>query len=145
MSDVVPPEHRVLGLDGPAVVVPGSVAAWLCDNAGLNAMRVRVLGRDAEVDATLMAIRMAAVTWKAMKKKEHDARVAEQQRNSTEEPPDLKSKVMSTTAIADALYVSDRCVRLWITSGQLRARRRGRHWVIDRADFDEFRATRVAA
>lgn len=140
MSAAVPAERLVLDVAGPVAVVPGRIAAWLCDEGGLDALRVRVRGQNAEVDQTLLAIRLTAERWR----EQRAALVAEQQRKLAEAGRESGPKVMSTATIADRLYVSDRAVRQWIATGRLRARRRGRRWEIARADFEEFKALRVA-
>jgi hypothetical protein len=60
-----PPEHYVHGLEGPGAWVPGRVAEWLNKYGGLNELRMRIRGADAEVDSVLVGLVVAGHGWRA--------------------------------------------------------------------------------
>ncbi len=59
-----PPEGYVWGPGADHVLVPRRVAAWLDREAGLDRLRVEVRGQDPEIDAVLVALRLAALAWR---------------------------------------------------------------------------------
>jgi excisionase family DNA binding protein len=123
-------------VDGSVVVVPARVAAWLDQRARLSELRIQVRGADPEVDAVLVALRVAAVSWR------NSATGTDPRNQAAAEPP---SAWLSTTQAADELDMTDRGVRTAIASGRLNADRDGDRWRISREDFEHFRAARRAA
>lgn len=136
MTVTRPPESYVHGVDGPAVIVPGRVAALLERFADLTRVRVAVRGQDPELDAVLVAMRLVAAKWRATA-------------TGSPHPPApevaARSQWLSTTQAADILGVTDRAVRLAITEHRLNAQQVDRRWRISREDLEHFRAARRAA
>jgi hypothetical protein len=64
VSDLKPPGWHIVGLGGPAVVVPARVAAWLESKLDLRRVRTDVRGADPEVDAVLLDLAVVALTWR---------------------------------------------------------------------------------
>ncbi|MFY1589160.1 hypothetical protein ACN267_32260, partial [Micromonospora sp. WMMD734] len=96
-----PPAAYVHGLDGPTVVVPGRVAAWLERHANLRQVRTAQRGADPEVDAVLVALAVAAAAWRqqAVPGSDHGT----DQRNR----PELGASCeLSTTEAADRIGIT---------------------------------------
>lgn len=129
------PEHYVLGVGGPVAIVPGRVSAWLEDRAGLREARVRHRGIDAEVDACLVAVAVAATAWRS-------SACGTGTRNQAE--PEAQSGPMTTREAADELGCTARGVRKAIGERRLPARLVGGRWLVDREDLAHYRATRAA-
>lgn len=131
-----PPEAYVHGIGAPVVVVPARVCAWLERNARLNEVRIENRGADAEVDAVLVALRLAALTWR---------------NTATGSPVAAKPEVtadlnqwLSTTQAADILYITDRAVRLAISEKRLPATQVNGRYRIAREDIQHFAAAKAA-
>src|SRR4051794_16717822 len=131
-----PPEAYVHGINGPAAVVPGRVAAWLNARGGLNELRMRIRGEDPEVDAVLVALSVAGTAWLTSACGTGDA-------SAPEVPP--QSTWLTTTEAADRLGLTDRAIRLACSTGRLPAERAGGRWRISREDVEHYRAARQAA
>ena len=130
-----PPEAYVHGLSGPVVVVPARVAAWLERHARLRALRGEARGCDAEVANVLAALSLAAATWRTSALGSDAAPAAEVQ---------APSPVMGTSQVANAVGIGERAVRLAIERGDLAATQGEGRWVINREDFEHYRAGRAA-
>lgn len=130
-----PPEHYVHGFDGPGVVVPGRVAAWLNRHGGLNELRRCIRGMDAEVDSVLVALSVAGTAWLSSV---HGTTP----RNVPEAAP--KSAWLTTTQAAHLLDQTDRAVRMACQSGRLQAEQENGRWRIRREDFEHYRANRAS-
>lgn len=131
-----PPTAYVHGVDAPVVIIPARVCAWLERHAHLNEVRIRERGYDPEVDAVLVALRLAALAWRATAT---GTAVAAK----PEAPTDLK-QWMSTTEAADILYITDRAVRLAIQEDRLKATNVNGRWRITREDIQHFAAAKAA-
>lgn len=108
-------------------------AALLVSRADLDSLRVRVRGVDAEFDAQLMALVIAGRSWTAEvngSKSRKSAEVVE------------TSSVMKVRQVAEALGVTGSWVRQELRSGRLKGIRPRNVWLIDRTDFEHYRATR---
>lgn len=130
------PAAYVHGVGGPVVVIPARVCAWLERHAELNEVRIRERGADQEVDAVLVAIRLAALTWRTSAT--GTAVAAKPEANA-----DL-NQWLSTTQAADILYITDRAVRLAIKEGRLKATNVDGRWRITREDIAHFNAAKAA-
>jgi len=131
-----PPEAYVHGVAGPVVVVPARVCAWLERYARLNEVRIQNRGADAEVDAVLVALRLAALTWR-------NAATGTPVAVKPEATADL-NQWLSTTQAADILYITDRAVRLAIAEKRLPATQVNGRYRIAREDIQHFAAAKAA-
>lgn len=134
-----PPESYVHGLDGPVVVVPARVATWLLRRAGLEAYHRDHRGLDPQVDAIIVALKVADRTWRAS--------VGTDLGTDTDGtgPGPAGCPWLSTTEAARRLGITDRAVRKAIAAGRLRAQWVGGVHALDPADIEHYRATRAAA
>lgn len=135
MTTPRPASAYVHGVGAPVVVVPGRVAALLDNLLDLTRLRVEVRGQDAELDAVLVALRVAAANWRTTA-------------TGSPHPPApeaaTRSTWLSTAQAADILGVTDRAVRLAITEHRLNAQQIDGRWRISREDLEHFRAARAA-
>lgn len=132
-----PAEHYVHA-DGQVVLVPAKVAHWLGAH-GLDRLRVSARGDDADVDAVLAALRLAALTHTASAGGSTSGSVLA---NEAEVPP--SSEWMSTGQAADTLGITTRAVRLACEQGRLPAEQVDGRWRITREDVTSYRAARAA-
>jgi excisionase family DNA binding protein len=126
------PASYVHGLRGPLVIVPGRVAEILERRAHLNEFRVSIRGTDPELDAVLIAIRVAALQWRASATGSADA-----------PPAEAGSTWLTTAEAAGIARITDRAIRQAIADGRLPATRSGRNWRIARVDLEQYRAART--
>lgn len=131
----VSPARFVHGEAGPVAIVPGRVAAWLSTNTGLDRLRVEVRGTDAEVDAVLNALAVAAGAWRTSAIGSWEAPVAE---------VGASSPWMNSVDAASELDVTPRAVTLAITEGRLPAEKVGGRWRISREAIAQHLAARAA-
>lgn len=131
-----PPQAYVHGVGGPVVIIPARVCAWLERHARLNEVRIQERGSDAEVDAVLVALRLAALTWRTTAT---GTPVAAKPEAAT----DL-NQWMSTTQAAERLSITDRAVRLAIQEQRLHATNVAGRWRISREDIQHFAAAKAA-
>ena len=131
-----PPEAYVHGVGAPVVVVPARVCAWLERHARLNEVRIENRGADAEVDAVLVALRLAALTWRA-------SATGSPVAAKPEATADLNQWV-GTKQAADILYITDRAVRLAISEKRLPATQVNGRYRIAREDIQHFAAAKAA-
>lgn len=129
-----PPEAFVHG-GGEVVVVPARVASWLLRHAALDRIRAEVRGADPEVDAVLVALRVAGLYWRAS---------ATGSVVAPEPEAGALSQWLSTTQAADRLGITDRAVRLAISERRLPAEQVAGRWRITREDVEHYRAARAA-
>lgn len=134
-----PPAAYVHGIDGPAVVVPARVAAWLERVARVAQLRIDHRGIDPEVDSVLVALGVAATAWRV-----NQGISTDQGTGQRKEPELAAGSSLTTTQAANLLHITDRGVRAAIASGRLDAQRVGDQWLIDREDLEHFRAGRAA-
>lgn len=130
------PTSYVIGANGPAVMVPARVAAWLDVHAKLSSLRVRTRGSDSEVDAVLVALRVAALEWRTSATGSEVEPEPEVRRES--------SQWLSTGQAAGLLGMSARGVRLAISEGRLEAQQVAGRYRISRANVEHYRAARAA-
>ncbi len=116
-------------------IVPGRVAAWLASQAGLDRLRIEVRGTDAEVDAVLNALAVAAGAWRTSAIGSWASPVAE---------VGPQSVWMTTADAASELDVTPRAVTLAITEGRLPAEKVGGRWRIPREAVAHHLAARAA-
>lgn len=133
-----PQSNRVgrylLGTDGPSVIITPRIAAWLDTKAKLNAMRIKVRGLDPDLDAALIALRIAAVSWRT-------SATGIEHAPEPEERPGLEW--LGTTEAAGHLGMTDRGIRTAIAEQRLPATQVAGRWRINREDLEHFRATRT--
>ncbi|MFB9238682.1 helix-turn-helix domain-containing protein [Plantactinospora siamensis] len=134
-----PPESYVHGVDGPAVVVPARVAAWLERAAQLRAVRAQHRGADPEVDAVLVALATAAAAWRTTRHLDTGHGIEQRK-----QPEPEAGSALTTTQAAHLLGITDRGIRAAITGGRLTAQRVGDRWHIQREDLEHYRAGRAA-
>jgi excisionase family DNA binding protein len=134
---VRPPESYVYGVDGPGVMVPGRIAAWLERAAHLRELRTSVRGVDPELDAVLVALALTAAQWRTRRgvSTDHGTELRKLGTESSGCP-------LTTGEAADLLDMSERGVRKAIEAGRLQATRHGDVWRIGKEDLEMFRATR---
>jgi excisionase family DNA binding protein len=118
---------------GEVVVVPARVAAWLDRNAGLDRLRIDHRGADAELDAVLCALRLAALVWRSSACG-----------TSVAVAPEPGASWLSTGEVAAALGITARGVRKAIAEGRLQATREDGRWRVAREDVEQWRAARAA-
>ncbi|MEV7264187.1 helix-turn-helix domain-containing protein [Micromonospora aurantiaca] len=134
-----PPESYVHGLNGPTVVVPARVAAWLERHAGLRSLRTTHRGADPEVDSVLVALAVAAAAWR-----ERTGVSTDQGTDQAQQAEPGPCCDLSTTEAADRLGMTDRGVRKAIAGGRLTAHRDGDRWRVSLEDLEHYRAGRAA-
>ena len=130
MTSHVPP---IYDAEGPIVVIGGRVAAWLVRRLDLDSVRVAVRGIDPEIDAALMNISVAALTWRTRRGCAPATELAHQ-------PQPEPASELSTTDAAARAGVSPQAIRKACSTGRLPARRVGGRRVIDPADLEIYRA-----
>jgi excisionase family DNA binding protein len=113
-----------------SVVVPRRVAEWLHDKAGLTyEQRIMLRDSDAELYEVLAALGMVALSrpedWPCS---ECGTLIAK----PSNQPQDSEAW-LTTSRAAELAGVSDRCIRKWIRTQRLPAKRHGRDWRINRA------------
>lgn len=104
-----------------SVIIPPRIARWLEQNSGMTADR-RIKLRDTDPDAyvALAALHLSALSSDSGTK---DAA-----------PQSVSANLnmwMSTKQAANALGVTDRCIRKWCTTGRLHAELVGARWLVD--------------
>jgi excisionase family DNA binding protein len=124
--------------DGAVVVVPARTAAWLERFADLRAIRTAHRGADPEVDAVLVALALAAATWRNA----HAGSVRGTDLARTAEP--VASSLLTTAEAGHLLGLGPRAVRKAVAEGRLQAVKHGDAWQIEREDVEHFRAVRAA-
>jgi excisionase family DNA binding protein len=115
-----------------AVVVPGRIAAWLEQKAGVTAdRRIRLRITDPEAYEVLAALHLAALHHGS----DCGTKASVVQRNTEQ------SKVWMTTAeYAAEHHISDRAVRKAIAHQRLPATKHGGRWLIRRTDIHRLTA-----
>lgn len=131
-----PPTAYVHGVEGPVVLVPARVAAWLDRRAKLTDLRGEHRGADAEVDNVLLALRLAAMSWR---------RTATGTDTPEAPEPETPSQWLTTTDVATAAGITGRGVRKAIAAGRLHASQVNGRWLVTREDLEHYRAARRAA
>jgi excisionase family DNA binding protein len=121
----------IVGTAGPEVIVSGRAAAWLLRYAGLNEYHLDHRGEDAEIDETLVALKVAGLAWRNTATGTVDAPKAEL---------DAQSDWLSTKQAADALAMTDRAIRKAIRENRLKATTVGRAYRINREQLAHFKA-----
>jgi len=131
------PTHYVHGMAGPVVIVPGRIAAWLERHADLNSVRVSSRGLDAEADAVLVALRVAALAWRGA--------ATGSQQPAEPEVTGSSRQWMTTSQAGTRLGITDRAVRLAIQERRLPAENVDGRWRITNEDLAHFTAAKKAA
>jgi hypothetical protein len=125
----------LIGLAGPAIVVPARVCSILESQTDLAALRARLRGIDPETSATLQAIRIAATLWRSAA-------------SGTPVAPDPEPAgvldMLPVDEVAMLLELKPRSVRKAAGLGQLRAMKIAGRWLITRDDLRHFEAARAA-
>lgn len=132
-----PAEHYIHA-DGSVVLVPAKVAHWL-GQRGLDALRVRARGEDAEVDSVLTALRLAALAYGASADGSGNGSALVVQAEVA-----APLEWMTTGQAADALRLTSRAVRLACEQGRLPAQQVDGRWRITRTDVHHYAANRAA-
>ena len=131
----------MLGYNGPIVVVPGRIAAWLLSRAGLADYHRAHRGDDPEVDQVLVALKLAAHAWR-----ERTTGTDHGTREANTPPQDAPSpRWLTTTATAQLLGITSRAVVKAIAVCRLPAVWSAGRWWIDPEDVEHHRARRTAA
>ncbi|PQM52036.1 helix-turn-helix domain-containing protein [Mycolicibacter virginiensis] len=116
--------------DGSAIISP-RMARWLDRKSGMTEdRRINLRTTDPDAYVALTALHISACY----------------SGNGTEptaaQPNTAQSEMlMTTTAAAQALNVTDRCIRKWCAAGKLHARRVGGRWLIDSNSITALKAT----
>ncbi|MFL0359063.1 excisionase family DNA-binding protein [Curtobacterium flaccumfaciens] len=126
----------VHGMDGVVVLVTGRAAAWLLRYAELDHYHASHRGEDPEIDQTLIALKVAALSWRESATGTKNAAAAEL-------PTQLQW--LSTKQAADALAMTDRAIRKAIRENRLKANRVGRAYRINREQLAHFKARKEPA
>lgn len=126
---------HLLGVDGPAVLVPARIAALLEAKANLSALRVRTRGVDPEATDVLEALHVAAMSWRGSACGTEVAAEAE--------PAALSESWVTTGEAADLVGISSRAIRKAIAEQRLPATEDGGRHRISREDVEHFRAARA--
>lgn len=124
------------GTNGPVVIVSGRVAAWMLRYAELEHYHADYRGLDAEIDQTLIALKVAALSWRSSATGMRDAAIPELS-------PGLQW--LSTKQAADALAMTDRAIRKAIRENRLQATTIGRAYRINREQLAHFKARKESA
>ena len=127
------PEHYIHGA-GAVIIVPARICAYLNRYAGLEQFRRDNVGIDPDVDALLIAFRVAELAWRRS--------VTGTTQAAT---PELaaSSEWLSTTQAAGQLHMTDRGIRTAIAAGRLQADSVAGRWRISREALSHFRQTRT--
>ena len=113
--------------------MPARICAYLNRYAGLGQFRLDNSGVDPELDALLIAFRVAEMTWN---------RAATGTARATTPELAASSEWLSTTQAAGQLHMTDRGIRTAIAAGRLKAESVAGRWRISREAFSHFRQTR---
>lgn len=128
-----PAEHFV---HNGVAIVPG----WACDlldqRLKLKEFRAKVRGENTQFDQVLVAIRLAALEWRASATGSTEP--------ATPEPVASSDQWVTTTIAAGLLGILDRAVRLAIKNDRLPAENQHGRWLIARKDIEHYRASRAA-
>lgn len=129
------------------VSIPPRIADILDRRLGLDTIRKQIRGEDAEVDAVLMAIRLAGCAFR----NGQTAHLAARSACGTDvvkpaEPESESGRGIGTSTAAEILGVTDRAVRKAIAENRLPAvLDDGGRWRINRDDLMQYRAERRTA
>lgn len=132
-----PAEHLVH--KGTVAVIDARVCSLLNKLVGLDKLRARVRGQDAQLDQALLAIRLAGVSYDESSCS--GTRVAAQ----PEPGPRLQGQLnetFSTSTAATILHITDRAVRKAIVEKRLQATLLDGRYRITREDLSAFMADR---
>jgi excisionase family DNA binding protein len=130
------PSHAAyMTADHGVVLVPARVARVLVRQAGLEQYHVTHRGLDPELDAVLVALKLAGASWTVSAEEG-------EQRKPTE--GESSSSWLTTREAADQLVVTDSRIRQECRAGRLDAELVGRTWRISRDDLARYRAARAA-
>jgi excisionase family DNA binding protein len=111
-----------------AVIVPPRIAAWLEEKAGVTSdRRIGMRGTDPLAYEVLAALYIAAL--------QHRSDLGTKRAGGQGTPEDCK-QWLTTAEAAHEAGVTDRCIRKWITGGQLPATRTGWQYLIDRTHLN---------
>ncbi len=135
MSGAQIPERYLLP-EAVGSIVPGRVAELIHRKTDLSRLRTDWRGTDAEVDAVLMALHIAALKWRSSVSGTNPTQVAE---------PVACSEWLTTQEASEMLDITPRAVTKAISDKRLPAERAGRAWRIHRDDVEHHLAARDAA
>jgi excisionase family DNA binding protein len=124
----------LVDVHGPAVVVPARVCALVEARCDLSGLRVRVRGVDPEASNVLIALHIAALTFRTSATGSPVA--------ATREAP---AEWLSTAQAAAVASVTPRAVRLAAREGRLQAVKVGKAWRVSRESLAHWEAARRAA
>lgn len=126
----------VHGTEGPVVLISARAAAWLIRYAELERYHEAHRGQDAEIDQSLIALKVAALSWRSAATGTSNA-----------PRPELATQLewLSTKQAADALAMTDRAIRKAIRENRLKANRVGRAYRINREQLAHFKARKEPA
>lgn len=129
-------KELVHGTDGPVVLISARAAAWLIRYAELERYHEGHRGEDAEIDQTLIALKVAALSWR---------NTATGTKSAAK--PELAAQLewLSTRQAADALAMTDRAIRKAIRENRLKATMVGRAYRINREQLAHFKARKEPA
>jgi hypothetical protein len=116
------------------VIVSPKAAAALEALAEMTKARTSYRGDDQEIYDTFLAIREAALDWRAF--------VARKQNATDTKGQQSLEKTFTPKQAADQLRITPAGIRLAIREGRLKAKRTDTGWSIHPADLDHYAATR---
>jgi excisionase family DNA binding protein len=124
-------------LHGYGVVLPAWAADWLERNTDLASRRAEVRGCDRAVDEVLIALRAAAMTYRAGSGDGSDSGTTF---GATPEfaSGSKVSELLSADAAGDLLGISGRAVRRAQQEGRLKGEKVGGRWLFRREDLDGY-------
>jgi len=130
-----PPEHLVHGINGPVVIISARVCAYLNRYAALEEFRIAHRGTDQEVDNTLVAMALAARTWRSSATG-----------TTAAEPPEPAAPLewLSTTQAATRLGVTPRAITKAISEKRIQADSIDGKWRISPESLAHYKAHRAA-
>jgi excisionase family DNA binding protein len=126
-------------VEGPAVLVPGRVAALLEKTLKLDTVRSQLRGADRETDEVLLAIRVTGLRWAEGR----SAEPACDHASDVHKVPQVGGRSdMTTRQVANALGISTAAVTLAAREGRLDGRQVGGQWRFDMDSVAVWKAMR---
>ena len=135
-----PAEHLVHGIRGPIAIVDGRVCAQLNRLLSLDKFRSQIRGQDAELDQTLVAIKLAGVAYT----ESSAAGIGPAPQSEPRSHSGQQENTVSTTTAATILGITDRAVRKAIAEKRLAATKVDGRYRITREDLTNYKATQAA-
>ncbi|WP_156464586.1 helix-turn-helix domain-containing protein [Aeromicrobium sp. Root495] len=120
--------------------MPERVAALIEARTNISQLRVQLRGVDPEASQVLEAIRLLAMSWDPASRFP-----GSETGDDADRKPASESRWMTSGQVAKGLGITPQAVGKAIRAGRLRAQQNdGGRYVIDRQDYEHFRAARAA-